>query len=42
MSIKKKWSWNLPAFLSGYSNVYCHITWILDVLHISDEGIGDK
>ena len=43
MSIKKNGlEITLPAFLSGYSNVYCHITCVLDVWHISDEGIGDK
>ena len=30
------------SFLSGYSNVYGHITCVLDVLHISYEGTGDK
>jgi len=33
---------DLLAFLSGYSNVYCHITCVLDVWHVSYEGIGDK
>ena len=43
MSIKKNGlEINLPAFLSGYSNVYCHITCVLDVWHVSYEGIGDK
>ena len=31
---------NLPAFLSEYSNVYCHITCVLDVWQIYDEGIN--
>ena len=33
---------DLLAFLSGYSNVYCHITCVLDVLHVSYVVIGDK
>ena len=33
---------NLSAFLSEYSNIYCHITYALDVWHISYEGIGDN
>ena len=38
-----KLSWNQSSsFLSGYSNVYCHIIFVLDVCHISYEVIGDK